>query len=888
MERSCERCGAARREGAAFCGACGAPLTNTSGGSSLISGPDAERLVPSVEAVASPEPASKLGTDRIERAGRRKGKRAVGAESAGPVPLVGAGGGAGGGSRAVGGGSGGDGSSRRWLWVVTALGVLIALVATIATVVIIRSDRSRPMRVTLEPIDTPSSHPFTDSVVKIDPADARRFAEQARKDRPVRSSARSGDGRMALGSVKGDHPGVYGSRAAALCDTTELVDQLRTRPAVARAWAQLVGITVDRIPATIDRLTPVLLTHDTAVTNSEYRDGQPRTFPAILEAGTAVLVDDHGQPRVKCSCGNPLRPTTTAGRDINLTGDPWTGFRTDQVVTVTPTPKPVTTLPTVDVTTGDDTVIGTGGTVTLDGYLVVDHQGVHVISEDGKQRTTVIDHEVAQAFDDGAGGIIYNELQPLDEYGNRASSDRPASRTRTQAAIWHLPAGAGKPVPLVGSDHPDRRWSTVEATGTLGGRRVMAYTTAESLGGKNVTGRLLLRDLQAGQDRTVADPGFWHQYSTIHPTAYKGVGLYSVTIGGDRLGYVTSQQAEGTAGSSRWVVLNAQLKELPTACSKEVSYDSDHAGCTSGAFADVPGSPEPVLFGFRGSGTGESVLTEVTDLGTGRAREFPGVGSPYLVNERWSLETDAFRGRGVASFLAESETTDPQPAALVDLKTGKATNLPFAGLTRFLRAPIIRPKGGAPLTAQSRTPTSTTTAVRNLETVSDAELVAAAGCDCAIISKLVVEHPTFGKSILVWAELNGGGGYGSELALLDGSLRKVWGAAPDGTFTGGLKLTTDKSNNVFFTTGTGSRWLVVVVLRPNATGYSGAEVRRDDAPIVGREFDLMDADKDGIYEVVAYDAGCDPSCDEGAWTRSVYRWNGSQYVRTSTEPYDHP
>ena len=27
----------------------------------------------------------------------------------------------------------------------------------------------------------------------------------------------------------------------------------------------------------------------------------------VLQAGTAVMVDDRGVPRAKCSCGNPLR-----------------------------------------------------------------------------------------------------------------------------------------------------------------------------------------------------------------------------------------------------------------------------------------------------------------------------------------------------------------------------------------------------------------------------------------------------------------------------------------------------------------------------------------------------------------------------------------------------
>ena len=62
------------------------------------------------------------------------------------------------------------------------------------------------------------------------------------------------------------------------------------------------------IGAYVDSLTPVVLTDDTLVTNHGYRDGHATTLPAVLQAGTAVMVDTLGVPRVKCNCGNPLTP----------------------------------------------------------------------------------------------------------------------------------------------------------------------------------------------------------------------------------------------------------------------------------------------------------------------------------------------------------------------------------------------------------------------------------------------------------------------------------------------------------------------------------------------------------------------------------------------------
>ena len=104
-------------------------------------------------------------------------------------------------------------------------------------------------------------------------------------------------------------PGLYGgTQDAQACDVGQLVDFL-TDPANAEkaaAFAGALGIEPAAIADTLATFTPVVLTADTLVTNNGYRDGRATPFPAVLEAGTAVLVDGFGTPRVKCSCGNPL------------------------------------------------------------------------------------------------------------------------------------------------------------------------------------------------------------------------------------------------------------------------------------------------------------------------------------------------------------------------------------------------------------------------------------------------------------------------------------------------------------------------------------------------------------------------------------------------------
>ncbi|WP_189184378.1 PASTA domain-containing protein [Streptomyces albiflavescens] len=112
--------------------------------------------------------------------------------------------------------------------------------------------------------------------------------------------------------------------------------------AKAREWARVLHISTAEIPNYIDQLTPVVLRHDTLVTNHEYKHGKAVPFDALLQAGIAILVDKQGLPAVKCSCGNPLRPsevnikkTSVQFKDGNKK---WSGYRQDHIVIVEPPP----------------------------------------------------------------------------------------------------------------------------------------------------------------------------------------------------------------------------------------------------------------------------------------------------------------------------------------------------------------------------------------------------------------------------------------------------------------------------------------------------------------------------------------------------------------------
>jgi hypothetical protein len=90
-------------------------------------------------------------------------------------------------------------------------------------------------------------------------------------------------------------------------------------------------------------LTPVALRTDTAVTNHDYRDGRAVPVQSILQAGTAVLIDERGVPRVRCACGNPLGPPDhqpVTSYEVDL--PPWPGFSSRRVTVIEPATEEVT------------------------------------------------------------------------------------------------------------------------------------------------------------------------------------------------------------------------------------------------------------------------------------------------------------------------------------------------------------------------------------------------------------------------------------------------------------------------------------------------------------------------------------------------------------------
>src|SRR6266511_1214187 len=123
----------------------------------------------------------------------------------------------------------------------------------------------------------------------------------------------------------GGQPGLYGgTMQQGTCDRTQLVTFLQQNPDKGSAWAATLSIPPDQISTYVQRLTPVLLRSDTRLTNHGFKNGKATSFQTVLQAGTAVLVDDKGDVVTKCYCGNPL--TAPLSYPPVYTGPKWTGF----------------------------------------------------------------------------------------------------------------------------------------------------------------------------------------------------------------------------------------------------------------------------------------------------------------------------------------------------------------------------------------------------------------------------------------------------------------------------------------------------------------------------------------------------------------------------------
>ncbi len=138
-----------------------------------------------------------------------------------------------------------------------------------------------------------------------------------------------------VATVSGAAPGLYGgTEILNTCDKEALIAFMEDNLDKAAAWAGIQDIDVDDIPEFVRSLTDVILQVDTRVTNHGFRNGVANPINSVLQAGTAVLVDTFGIPRVRCYCGNPLQPAIELSAEVTVNGTPWPGFSINNTVVV--------------------------------------------------------------------------------------------------------------------------------------------------------------------------------------------------------------------------------------------------------------------------------------------------------------------------------------------------------------------------------------------------------------------------------------------------------------------------------------------------------------------------------------------------------------------------
>jgi hypothetical protein len=122
-----------------------------------------------------------------------------------------------------------------------------------------------------------------------------------------------GDGTtVATQPLPGDRDGLYGGTVNnAECDREKMITFLGAHPAQAGAFVDALNsdpdlywsgghtLTAVDVPTYLRELTPVVLRLDIRITNHGFDGTQFTTVPSVFQAGTAVLVDAHGVPRVR-------------------------------------------------------------------------------------------------------------------------------------------------------------------------------------------------------------------------------------------------------------------------------------------------------------------------------------------------------------------------------------------------------------------------------------------------------------------------------------------------------------------------------------------------------------------------------------------------------------
>ncbi|QIP83354.1 hypothetical protein GLX30_03950 [Streptomyces sp. Tu 2975] len=199
------------------------------------------------------------------------------------------------------------------------------------------SRAAEPGEILLQSLAAPGPDPFTASTVTAGTPPALPVVAGAPK-------SPSGGG-VSLRTMSGATPGLYaGIQGEAACDVGRQAGLLAADKRKAKAFAEAVGVERSGVAAFLRGLTPVVLRVDVRVTGHGFHDGAAVARQSVLQAGTAVLVDEFGAPRVRCASGAPLKQPVAIRTALVNKGEPWSGYRADRVIVIKPAAQAVNNL----------------------------------------------------------------------------------------------------------------------------------------------------------------------------------------------------------------------------------------------------------------------------------------------------------------------------------------------------------------------------------------------------------------------------------------------------------------------------------------------------------------------------------------------------------------
>lgn len=240
-------------------------------------------------------------------------------------------------------------------WAVQSVAMVLVGAVIVVAMVVRQRGAAVEGQILLEAAADVGGNPFTASVTEFaapgfDP-DAEITLGSSSDGTPLLAPRLGASGAEAGGvpSYRGGTPGLFGGiKDRRSCDAEQLNSLLAAEPVKSEAFAEAQGIAQADLASFIEELTPVNLRGDTRVTDHGLVDGRPRASQSVLQAGTAVLIDRFGVPRVRCESGSPLKPAVAARAAPSYEGSQWEGFNSNHVSVIIQNTAPIETLTLIE------------------------------------------------------------------------------------------------------------------------------------------------------------------------------------------------------------------------------------------------------------------------------------------------------------------------------------------------------------------------------------------------------------------------------------------------------------------------------------------------------------------------------------------------------------